>query len=98
MKPKRKFVRLPLNDVRRLLQDLECLVVSLDRLGSAFYDDPEKLALESESFLQKVRAFRKLARMRDALWVACDAQLTKTDIDRIEKSLENVTIWRKRKK
>lgn len=86
-------IKLRPRDVEALLLDLEQLVVSFDRLGSEFHEDPERLAIETDKFLSDINAFKKLARMRQVLIEAYDAQSTTNDISNLEKRLGKARIW-----
>jgi hypothetical protein len=94
MKPKQaNYIRLKASDVRRCLRDLEILVVSYDRLGSAFHDDPDKLAIEADAFLSEVDGVRTLARMRGILSEAYESQRGRTEMMRLERRLEKMKVW-----
>ena len=93
---KRSYIKLSDADVRRFLKGLEILVVSFDRLGSTFRDDPVRLAIETDRFLSEANAFKILSTMRKTLWEACDSQKTKAQVNQLEKSLEKVNIWRQK--
>ena len=95
MKPKQaNYIRLKASDVRRCLRDLEILVVSYDRLGSAFHDDPDKLAIESDRFFSRIDGFKKLALIRTVLSKAYNSQSTKAEVKRLDEFLEAVEIWK----
>src|SRR5882672_7600858 len=83
MNKTRRHIPIPAKDVRRLLRDINLLVVSFDRLGSAFHDDPQRLAIETDKFLSEVNAFKMLARMRRVLTDAYESGLTKKEILRL---------------
>ena len=94
MKQKKK-IQLAENDVVAVLRDLEVLVVSFDRIGSEFSDDPQRHAIETDKFLFETFAFKKLARMRRILSDAYDAQRSKAAVRRLEERLEKTKVWPK---
>jgi hypothetical protein len=93
----KKQIQLSADHVRTFLRDLEVLVVSLDRLGSAFHDKPERLAIETDKFFSAVHAFKRLARMRRVLSEAYDSQSSMAEIARLEKNLERIRLWKSAK-
>jgi hypothetical protein len=90
---KEQYIRLRRREVQGLIRDLNLLVVSLDRLGSTFFDDPTRLAFEKDKFLKEVFAFKMLAKARSVLWVAYESQLGRAEMERFEERLENVKVW-----
>lgn len=90
---KERKIQLRRSDVSRLISDLNLLVVSLDRLGSAFYDDPNRHAMEMDKFLRQVFAFRILAKARGLLCKSYESQLGRAEMQRLEERLEKVKVW-----
>ena len=75
----RKFIKLPAADVGKMIKDLSLLIVSMDRIGSTYNDDPKQHAVEMDKDFSNVKAFKLLARTRGILSEAYDAQSTKAD-------------------
>jgi hypothetical protein len=88
-----QYIRLRRRDVETLIRDLNLLVVSSDRLGSTFYDDPARLAIETDKFLEDVLAFKRLTKGRRILCKAYESQLGRTEMERFEERLEKVKVW-----
>ena len=90
---KKKYIRIRTEDAKIACRDLNVLVVSFDRLGSAFYDDLQGLAIEKDRFLREVHAFRMLARMRSVLCKAYESGMTKVEIQHWYDWLEKAKKW-----
>ena len=97
MKP-RKIIKLPAKSVEKLINDLSLLIVSMDHIGSTYYDDPKQQALEMDKYFSKVKAFKILAGARSILSIAYDSQSTKADVLRLEESAEKLPYWKPNKK
>lgn len=97
MKSRKKFIKIPVSDVEKLIKDLGVLVVSLDHLGSTYHDDPKQLAIETAKFLREFKAFRILAGARRILDEAYDSQSSKSDVSRLEEEAENLRYWKPKK-
>ena len=87
------YVSLSRRDTEALVKDLNLLVVSFDRLGSAFYDDPKQHAIEMSKFLQGVRAFKRLAKGRRVLLDAYKSQLGIAASERFVARLQKIKVW-----
>jgi len=92
MKSKRT-ITLAASDVNSMINDLSLIVVSMDHMGSTYYDSPRKLAQESEKFLQKIKAFKILARMRGVLEEAYESQSPKAEVLQMEEEAEKLPYW-----
>lgn len=88
-----KNIQLSVHDVRILIRDLNVLVVSFDRLGSTFHDNPERHAVEMDKFLSDIFAFRMLAKARGVLCEAYESQLGRAEMLRLEDRLEKMKVW-----
>jgi hypothetical protein len=86
-------IKLRRQDVYKLIRDLNVLVVSLDRIGSAFFDDPTQQACATDKFLRDVLAFKLLAKARRMLCEAYESQLGGTEMERLEERLDKVKVW-----
>ncbi|WP_399880005.1 hypothetical protein ACGH7X_00145 [Streptomyces sp. BBFR51] len=71
-------IRMPLNEVVAVLQDLNEFVVSLDRLGSRRASGSADEHTVGK-FIDDWDVARRLARARHVISVALDAQLSETD-------------------
>jgi hypothetical protein len=89
-----KQVKLHPAKVVRALEDLECIVVSLDRLGSSFHGMTERASDRALSeFVNRWKVFARLARLRRVLDEAyCKAYGSVGD-ERLERLLEKVPYW-----
>jgi len=93
MNMKEQNIQLSRRDVERLIRHLNILVVSFDRLGSTFHNDPKRHALETDKFLHQVFAFKILAKARSLLCEAYELQLGREEMERLEDRLEKVKVW-----
>jgi len=75
-----------------LLAELEYLVVSIDRIGSADLSR-ESRGLELEKFLVDAEIFSRLALMRRALAESLDEGLSAEERELIEERIEQVKPW-----
>jgi hypothetical protein len=75
-----------------LLANLEYVVVSLDRIGSAALPAPSR-AMELERFIVEGDVFTRLAMIRRSLSEAMDKCLSNEERERIEQELERVQAW-----
>lgn len=98
MKKAARTITLSATDVEKIINDLSLLVVSMDRIGSTYYDRPRRLAVEFERFMQSAKAFKLLARARGILTEAYNSQSPEAEIDRSEEEAENLPYWQPRKK
>ncbi|HEX3627407.1 MAG TPA: hypothetical protein VH280_18530 [Verrucomicrobiae bacterium] len=79
-----KTIKLPAKNVEKIINDLSLLIVSMDQIGSTYYDDPKQQALEMDKYFSQVNAFKKLAQARGILTKAYNSQSTKADVLRSE--------------
>jgi hypothetical protein len=96
MKPK-KMIELPMDTVASMIKDLSVIVVSLDRIGSAFGNDQKKRAIELDGFIG-VEVFKKLAETRGILSDAYYSQSTKSDVSRLEAESDSLPYWEAKQK
>jgi hypothetical protein len=92
-RPKGREIRFPASEVRKFIRQLNTLVVSLDRLGSSYYDDPARHAAELERFFVEAAAFRILARMRGSLADAYESGMSQPEIRRFEGQAGTWRVW-----
>jgi len=97
MKSKR-YIKLPASDVRKLIKDLSLFVVSMDRIGSTFYDDEKQREIEEYRYFSRIRAFKILAKARRILSEAYDSQSPKVDVRQLDDEAENLPYWKPSKK
>jgi hypothetical protein len=95
MKPKR-MIKFKATDVEKMIKGLSLLVVSIDRIGSADFDDPKQGDVEMLEYFRTVKAFKMLARMRGVLTEAYDSQSTRADVYRCEESGERLRYWKQK--
>lgn len=84
-------------DVETMIHDLSLVVVSLDRLGSTYYNRPRKLDAETIRFLNSVKLFRRLARIRGVLSEAYNVQTSKAAVRRLEEKGEKLAYWKEKR-
>jgi hypothetical protein len=93
MKPK-KIIKLPARSVEKLINDLSLLIVSMDHIGSTYYDDPKRRAFEKDKYFSQVGAFKRLAQARAILTKAYNSQSAKADVLRSEERAESLPYWK----
>lgn len=85
-------IELPLPDATALLRELEFLVVSLDRIGSASSDEKSR-AEEVHRFVVDAQVFRRLSSCRRLLMDAVDRHAVPAAREALEEELESVKPW-----
>jgi hypothetical protein len=75
-------------DVIEVARQLSLVVVSLDRIGSAFPHDELQRARATEEFIKDWDVLRRLAAARKLLFVALDEGLTEEESLREEEQFE----------
>lgn len=88
-----RTVKLSAENVEIIIKELSLIVVSLDRIGSNYHDDPERHARETGKFLSKINAFKRLARARAILAKAYSSQSTEREVADLEESAEELVYW-----
>lgn len=88
------------DDVLRVLRHLECIVVSLDRIGSSTAESPES---EQAAVLMRFfthfttrftpSPFAGLAESRSILFSAFSRELGPDDMDELDRELTDVVYW-----
>ncbi len=89
----RRTIALAATDVEKIINDLSLIVVSMDRIGSSYHDEPRKHALEIDKFLLDVKAFKLLAKARGILTEAYNAQSSRAEVARSEEEAESLPYW-----
>ncbi|HEX3798871.1 MAG TPA: hypothetical protein VH413_09230 [Verrucomicrobiae bacterium] len=97
MKKKGRTITLSATSVEKIINDLSLLVVSMDRIGSTYYNKPRKQALELDNFLAEINAFKRLAQARGVLSEAYENQSSKLLVTRSEEKAEALPYWRCKK-
>ena len=90
----KKTIILAAKDVAKIIKDLSLLIVSADHLGTAYYNQPDQLAAETEKYFQKMNAFKLLAEIRGVLSEAYESQSSKADVERLENEAEKLPYWK----
>lgn len=88
-----KIIKLQARSVEKVINDLSLLIVSMDRIGSTYYNDPKQRALEKDKYFSQVNAFKKLAHARAILTKAYNSQSAKADVLRSEQGAESLPYW-----
>ncbi|MEO6994398.1 MAG: hypothetical protein ABI273_12260 [Lacunisphaera sp.] len=94
-----KKVSYPRQKIIEVLRTLNELVVSIDRIGSAAYDQTKKehdAALAA--FIQKHDIFKKAASARRILSEPFSTKLGPDDMDELEREMEGVQYWEPKRK
>lgn len=89
---KTKKITLRAADVKTIIKDLSVVVVSMDHIGSTYYNAPRECAMELGKFLDP-RVFRRLARARGILSKAFNSQCEKSEVLQLEQEAENLPYW-----
>ncbi len=77
-----------------VLRDLNELVVSLDRIGSAYPRMPDaEWDAALSSFVVEWHVFRKLARARSVLSEPFSTELGPDDMDELEREMKDLRYW-----
>jgi hypothetical protein len=90
----KKYIKVDASAVRKMIMDLSLLAVSMDRLGSTYYNRPQKRIVEQEKYFYKIKAFKLLARTRGILSAAYNNQSNKADIMSLEEKAEDLPYWK----
>jgi hypothetical protein len=93
---RKKTISLPATKVAEMIKDLSVVVVSLDRIGSSFYDDPKQREVELAKFFDS-KVFKRLSGTRGTLSEAFNSQSAKSDITRLEDEAESLPYWQHKK-
>jgi hypothetical protein len=83
-------VTVPREQLAEVARDLNTLVVSLDRIGSGFADDPRGFERALADFVVEWRVFARLARARR---IVGDAVLGPNPSPEEEESLGSGPVW-----
>ncbi len=78
------------SDLLRVLSHLECIVVSLDRIGSSQADNVDELTI---AFLDDWNVFGRLAETRQILSGPFPEELGADDMEELERELADVPHW-----
>ena len=93
---KKKLLRIDRRVAIRMLRDLETMVVSLDRIGSAHADNPRACDRATLAFIHDWGIFRKLASIRAGLGDLFSRKLGTDGMDELERELQDVPYWTER--
>jgi len=93
MKSKRT-IKLPASDVESMIKDLSLLVVSMDCMGSTYCNRPRQLALEENKYFRKIKAFKRLAKIRGVLCEAYQSQSTRAADLHLDEEAEKLPYWK----
>jgi hypothetical protein len=79
-----------------ILRDIELMLISLHRIGSAYIDKP-KSDYEAETcrFIDEWKITHKLADIRSLISEKFDSTLGDDDMDDLERAMEDVKCWNK---
>ena|ERR1700733_5973910 len=89
-----KQIKLDASDVRSMIKDLSLIVVSLDRIGSTYYNKPKKRMVEKEKYFNKIFIFKLVSRARGILSTAYGEQSLKRDDLGLEEECELLPYWK----
>ena len=92
----KKTITLPASEVAEIIKALSIVVVSLDRIGSTFYDDPSQRAVAKGEFFDS-KVFKRLARARGTLSKAFHSKSARADIAKLEDEAESLPYWQHKK-
>jgi hypothetical protein len=93
MKSKRT-IKLSASGVESMIKDLSLIVVSMDHMGSTYYNRPRQLELEKIKYFRKIKAWNLLSQMRGVLSEAYDSQSTKAEELSLEDEAEKLPYWK----
>ena len=77
-----------------MIKSLSLIVVSMDHIGSTYYNKPRKLAAAERTFLENINLTVRLAQIRGILCTAYNSQSGETDIARLESEGEGLPYWK----
>lgn len=85
-------------DIIKVLEDLNMIVVSLDRIGSEYSEhegrkNDEELNALLADFIFDWSVDRKLAKARKVLEMAFSSELGDDDMDELEREFKNLRYW-----
>jgi hypothetical protein len=80
----------------RILRDLETMVVSLDRIGSAFAENRRAYDRATAAFVDDWWIFGKLAGIRHSLSDLFSDKLGPDGMDELEREVQDVPYWSER--
>lgn len=87
-------IKIPKERLVSVLRNLEMIVVSLDRIGSAAADlGPEEYRRASSDFLDDWDVARRLASARRILSEPFSDEVGPDDMDELERELQHVEHW-----
>lgn len=83
----------PRKDIIAVLEILNQIVVSFDRIGSSYHDDPDGLMRATDSFIDNWDISSKLSHTRTLLSDAFSDEVGADDMDELERELQDVEYW-----
>ena len=89
----RNTINIEVKQVVSILVDLEYLVTSLDRIGSAEICEEDQ-AKEVNDFVTEGNVFKRLARMRKLISKALDENISSRSQRSIDRKIEKVRPWK----
>ena len=81
------------SDLVKMIEDLEVVVVSLDRIGSSS-ENLETVRLRTADFLGSPTNFRRFAKMRRVLSHIFDSNASPQAVKKLEAKLARLQYWR----
>jgi hypothetical protein len=91
-RPKKRHI-MDRREAIRMLRDLESLVVSLDRIGSAFADHARERSRALLAFVNDGSVFQKLAGVRRGLNDLCSDKRGPDGMDELEREVQDAPMW-----
>ncbi|ROS05419.1 hypothetical protein EDC56_0949 [Sinobacterium caligoides] len=80
-----------------ILKDVELMLISLHRIGSAYTDKPKSdYASETCRFIDEWKITHKLADIRSLISEKFDTSLGDDDMDDLERAMEDIQCWSKK--
>ena len=93
----KKFIKISASEIESIIKSLSLIVVSIDHMGSAYYNKPKQLANEEQKFFEKINLTITLAQIRGLLSEAYNSQSIEADITKLEKEAEELSYWKQNK-
>jgi hypothetical protein len=90
------IISLQEEEVRKILAELEFIVVSLDRLGSASLSDEARRA-EVYDFVMEGDVFRRLSAVRALMWRRVEESVSRKALIALEDEFEKIDRWKLRR-
>lgn len=79
-----------------VLQEIEIILLSLHRIGSAYMHKPkEDYDKETNEFIDSWKVTKRLANIRTILSEPFDSEIGDDDMDELERAMLDLNIWEK---